>query len=76
MATGRLRLPGRLPHAMTVLVKTYVTQKAMYASQVWGPDVLHLFPCGKSILQSELAAIFKRVWGVNGVVSMPCLDEI
>jgi hypothetical protein len=47
-----------LPHAMAVLVKTYVTQKAMYASQVWGPDDLHLSPCGKSILQSELAAIF------------------
>jgi hypothetical protein len=51
-----------LPKAMTVLVKTYVTQKAMHASQVWGPDVLHLSPCGKSILQSELAAIFNHAW--------------
>jgi hypothetical protein len=49
-----------LPHAMIYLVKTYVTQRAMYASQVLGPDVFHLSPCGNSILQSKLAAIFKR----------------
>jgi hypothetical protein len=31
----------------------------------------------QSIMQSERAAIFKRVLGVNGVVSMPCLmDEL
>jgi hypothetical protein len=54
-----------LRHAMTVLVKTYVTQKAMYASQVWGPDVLHLSPCGKFNLWCERC------------VSMPCLmDEL
>jgi hypothetical protein len=59
-----------LLHAMTVSVKAYV---AMHAAYGWGPDVLHLSPCGKSITQSELAAIYKRVLGVNGVVSMPCL---
>jgi hypothetical protein len=64
-----------LLHAMTVLLETHVIQKAMCASQVLGPDVLHLSPCGKLILLSELAAIFKRVLSVNDVVLMPCLMD-
>jgi hypothetical protein len=34
-----------MPHAMVLLVKTYVFQHTMYASQVWGTDLLHPSPC-------------------------------
>jgi hypothetical protein len=43
-----------MPHAMVLLVKTYVFQHAMFASQVWGVDLLHPSPCGKPDLQSEI----------------------
>jgi hypothetical protein len=49
-----------MPHAMVLLVETYVFQQAMFASQVWGVDLLHPSPCGESDLQSEILSIFRR----------------
>jgi hypothetical protein len=43
-----------MPHAMMLLVRTFVLPRALYACQVWGPDMLHLSPYGQSSLQSEL----------------------
>jgi hypothetical protein len=52
-----------MPHAMKLLVRTFVLPRALYACQVWGPDMLQLSPCCQSSLQSELLSICKHVLG-------------
>jgi hypothetical protein len=39
-----------MPHSMMLLVRTFVWPRALYACQVWGPDMLQLSPCGQSSL--------------------------
>jgi hypothetical protein len=39
-----------MPHAMTMLVRTFVLPRAQYACYYWGPDMLQLSPCGNSSL--------------------------
>jgi hypothetical protein len=55
-----------MPHAMVLLVRPYVFQCAMYASQVWGTDLLHPSPCGQSDLQSEIPSIFRMLLALRG----------
>jgi hypothetical protein len=52
-----------MPHAMMLLVRTFVLPRALYACQVWFPDMLQLLPCDQSSLQSELLSICKHVLG-------------
>jgi hypothetical protein len=35
-----------MPHAMMLLVRTFFLPRALYACQVWGPDMLQLSPRG------------------------------
>jgi hypothetical protein len=66
-----------MPHAMMLLVRTFVLPRALYACQVWGPDMLQLSPCGQSNLQSELLSICKHVLGLRGSVAQASLlDEL
>jgi hypothetical protein len=66
-----------MPHAMMLLVRTYVLPRAIYACQVWGPDLLQLSPCGQSSVQSELLSICKHVLGLRGSVAhASLLDEV
>jgi len=66
-----------MPRAMVLLVKTYVFQRAMYASQVLGADLLHPSPCGESDLQSEMLSIFRRLLALRGSVARASLmDEL
>jgi hypothetical protein len=73
-------------HAMTVLAKIHVTHKLCMLHNFGGKILSctcpgQVVPMCKSILQSELAAMYKCVLGVihvgfNGVVYMPCsMDE-
>jgi hypothetical protein len=56
-----------MPHAMIMmmlhqlLVRTFVLLRALYACQVWGPDVLQLSSCCQFCLQSALLTIGKHV---------------
>jgi hypothetical protein len=50
-----------MPHAMMLLVCTFVLPRALYACQVKGPDLLQLSPCDQPSLQSELLSICKHV---------------
>jgi hypothetical protein len=62
---------------MMLLVRTFVLPRALYACQVWGPDMLQLSPCGQSSLQSELLSICKHVLGLRGSVAQASLlDEL
>jgi hypothetical protein len=66
-----------MPHAMMLPVHTFVLPRALYACQVWGPDMLQLSPCGQSSLQSELLSICKHVLGLRGSVAQASLlDEL
>jgi hypothetical protein len=66
-----------MPHAMVLLVKTYVFQHATFASQVWGVDLLHPSPCGEFDLQSEILSIFRRLLALRGSVARASLmDEL
>jgi hypothetical protein len=66
-----------VPHAMMLLVRTFVLTRALYACQVWGPDMLQLSPCGQASLQSELLSICKHVLGLRGSVAQASLlDEL
>jgi hypothetical protein len=66
-----------MPHAMMLLVRTCVLPRALYACQVWGPDLLQFSPCGQSSLQSELLSICKHVLGLRGSVAQASLlDEL
>jgi hypothetical protein len=66
-----------MPHATVLLVKTYVLQHAMFASQVWGVDLLHPSPCGGSDLQSESLSNFRRLLALRGSVAQAVLmDEL
>jgi hypothetical protein len=68
-----------MPHAMMLLVRTFVLPKALYACQVWGPDMLQLSPCGQSSLQPELLSISKHDLGLSGSVATAqasLLDEL
>jgi hypothetical protein len=66
-----------MPHAMMLLVRTFVLSRALYACQVWGPDMLQLSPCGQSGLQFELLSICKHVLGLHGSVApASLLDEL
>jgi hypothetical protein len=63
-----------MPHAIMLLVRTFVLPRALYACQVWGPDMLQLSP---SSLQSELLSICKHVLGLRGSVAQASiLDEL
>jgi hypothetical protein len=62
-----------MPHAMMLLVRTFVLPRALYACQVWGPEMLQLSPCGQSSLQSELLSIGKHVLGLRGSVAQASL---
>jgi hypothetical protein len=65
-----------IPHAMMLLVRTFVLPRALYACQVWCPDVLQLSPCGQSSLQSKLLSICKHVLGLRDSVAQASqLDE-
>jgi hypothetical protein len=57
-----------MPNAMMLLVRIFFLLWALYACQVWGPDMLQLSPCGQSSLQSELLPICKHVPGLRGSV--------
>jgi hypothetical protein len=49
----------------------------MFASQVWGTDLLHPAPCGESDLQSEILSIFWRLLALRGSVARANLmDEL
>jgi hypothetical protein len=66
-----------MPHAMMLLVRTFVLPRALYACQVWCPDMLQLSSCGQSSLQSELLSICKHVLGLRGSVAQALLlDEL
>jgi hypothetical protein len=60
-------------HAMMLLVCTFVLPRALYACQVWGPDMLQPSPCGQSSLQSELLSICKHILGLRGSVAQVSL---
>jgi hypothetical protein len=62
-----------MPHAMVLLVKTYVFQHAMFASQVRSTALLHPSPCGESDLQSEILSIFRRLLALRGSVARASL---
>jgi hypothetical protein len=66
-----------MPHAVMLLVRTFVLPRALYACQFRGPDMLQLSPCGQSSLQSELLSICKHVLGLRGSVAQASLlDEL
>jgi hypothetical protein len=54
-----------MPHAMMLLVRTFVLPRALYACQVRGPDVLQLSPCGQSSPAHSLSCcpIASMFWG-------------
>jgi hypothetical protein len=60
---------GYVTHAMMPLVRNFALPRAMYACQVWIPDMLQLSPCGQFSLQSELLSICKHVLGLRGSVA-------
>jgi hypothetical protein len=62
---------------MVLLVKTYLFQHAMYASLVWGTDLLHPSPCGDSDKQSEILPILQRLLALRGYVAQASsMDEL
>jgi hypothetical protein len=65
-----------MQHAMMLLVCTFVLPRALYACQVWGPDMLQPSPCGQSSLQSELLSICKHVLGLRGSVAYSLLYDL
>jgi hypothetical protein len=66
-----------MPHAIMLLMHTFVLPRVLYACQVWGPDLLPLSPCGQSCLQSELLSVCKHVLGLRGSVAQASLlDEL
>jgi hypothetical protein len=66
-----------MPHAMMLLVRTFVLPRALNAYQTWGPDMLQLSPCGQSSLQSELLSICKHALGLGGSIAhASLLDEL
>jgi hypothetical protein len=72
-----MHLVRDMPHAIMLLVRTYVLPRALCASQVWGPDMLQLSPCGQSSLQSELLSTCRHVMGLRcSVAQASLLDEL
>jgi hypothetical protein len=66
-----------VPHAMMLLVRTFVLPGVLYACQFWGPDMLQLSHCGQSSVQFELLSICKRFLGLRGSVAQVSLvDEL
>jgi hypothetical protein len=52
-----------MPHAMMLLVRSFVLPRALNACQVWGSDMLQLLSCGQPSIQSELLSMCKHVLG-------------
>jgi hypothetical protein len=62
-------------HAMMLQVRTFVLPRALYACQVWGPDMLQLSPCDQSSLLSELLSFCNHVLWLRGSVAQVPLVE-
>jgi hypothetical protein len=66
-----------IPHAMMLVVRTFVLSKALYACQVKNSDTLQLSPCDQSSLQSELLSTCKHVLVLHcSVAQASLLDEL
>jgi hypothetical protein len=66
-----------MPHAMMLLVCSFVLPRTLHACQGWGPDMLQPSPCGQSSLLSEVLPICKHVLGLHGSVAQASLlDEL
>ncbi len=66
-----------MPHVMLRLLQTYVLPRALFGSQLWGPDLVAKGDAHTSQSQRTLLAFYKRVLGVRrNVASASVLDEV
>jgi hypothetical protein len=52
-----------MPHAMMLLVRTSVLPRALYACQVWGPDMLQLHHAASPVYSLSCCPFASMFWG-------------